>query len=310
MKVGDTGLYHTPVLTGVVARLAEGARRAVDCTVGGGGHAALILAGGAELLAIDRDSEAVAHAREFLSSDRVRFLTGSFASPDVVSAIREYRPDFVLLDLGVSARQLEVERRGFSFRPGVPLDMRMDCSDRYAPTAADLLNNRSQDELERLFWDNADEPRARRLARTVVKRRRQRPFAVSDDLVGAIREALGPGAGPKDFARIFQALRMEVNRERQELESALPQLLDAMVPGGVMVVIAYHSGEDRIVKGYFKAWSRACNCPPGQPVCSCPGIPRGRLLTRRPVRPTPQEVAANPRARSARLRAFRKSDAG
>ncbi len=305
----STGIYHTPVLAATVARLAEGAHRAVDCTVGGGGHAALILAGGAELLAIDRDPEAIEHARELLAGDRVRFLNGSFASPGAISAIREFHPDFILLDLGVSARQLEDDRRGFSFRPGVPLDMRMDRSDRSVATAADLLNRGSEGELERWFRENADEPRARRLARTIVKRRRRRPFAVSDDLVGAIREALGPRSGPKDFARVFQALRMEVNRERSELESALPQLLEAMAPEGVMVAITYHSGEDRIVKRHFKEWSRACICPPSQPVCNCAGIPRGQLLGRQPIRPAPEEVAANPKARSAKLRAFRKSDA-
>jgi 16S rRNA (cytosine1402-N4)-methyltransferase len=269
-----------------------------------------LLAGGTEVLAIDRDPEAIAHVKGLLTGDRVHFLTGSFASQGVMKAIREFHPDFVLLDLGVSTRQLEDDRRGFSFRPGVPLDMRMDRSDPFAPTAADLLNRRSEYELERLFRENADEPRARRLARVIVKRRRERPFAQSDDLVGAIRHALGPKSGPKDFARIFQALRMEVNREREELEWALPQLLEAMVVGAVMVAITYHSGEDRIVKRYFKEWSRNCSCPPGCLVCSCGGVPRGSVLSRRPVRPTPEEIAENPKARSAKLRAFRKSDAG
>ncbi|GIW51313.1 MAG: ribosomal RNA small subunit methyltransferase H [Gemmatimonadales bacterium] len=309
MSGGSTGVYHTPVLAGVVARLAQGARRAVDCTVGGGGHSALILAGGAELLAIDRDPEAIAHARELLSGERARLLTGRFASPEVMSVIRAFHPDFVLMDLGVSARQLEEDRRGFSFRPGVPLDMRMNPFEHSTPTGADLLNSWSEDDLARLFRENADERRARRLARAIVKRRKRRPFALSDDLVGAIREALGPGTGPRDFARIFQALRMAVNREREELEGALPQLLEAMAPGGMMVAISYHSGEDRIVKRYFNEWSRSCICPPGQPVCRCTGIARGVLLTRRPIRPDPEEVAANPRARSAKLRAFRKSDA-
>jgi 16S rRNA (cytosine1402-N4)-methyltransferase len=307
---GDRELYHTPVLAGEVSRLAQGAHRAVDCTVGGGGHARVLLAAGAEVLAIDRDPEAIAHAKELLAGERVRFLTGSFASPEVIGAVREFCPDFVLLDLGVSSRQLEDDRRGFSFRPGVPLDMRMDPSDPSAPTAADLLNRLSEEKLEKLFRENADEPRAGHLAKIIARRRRQRPFAQSDDLVGAIREALGPRSGPKDFARIFQALRMGVNREREELESALPQLLEAMVPGGLIVAITYHSGEDRIVKRYFREWSRKCTCPPGQPVCRCTGVPRGSPLWRRPVRPAPEEVAANPRARSAKLRAFRKSDAG
>jgi 16S rRNA (cytosine1402-N4)-methyltransferase len=273
----------------------------VDGTVGGGGHSALIRAAGADVLAIDRDPEAVAAARAHLGSDGVRYLAGSFAAPDVLAHIAAFRPDGVLLDLGVSSSQLDQDARGFSFRPGVPLDMRMSPE---GPTGADLLNRLPESDLSRVFRDWGDERRAERLARTVVERRGRAPFALSDDLVNAIRRALGPRAGAGDFARLFQAVRIAVNHELDDLATALPALRDTLVTGGILAVISYHSGEDRLVKDAFRTWARACVCPPRQPVCTCAHTPLGRVVTRRPVMPDADEVAANPRARSAKLRAF------
>ena len=151
----------------------------------------------------------------------------------------------------------------------------------------------------------ADEPRAPRLAREIVRRRSNRPMATSDDLVGAIRGALGPRSGPGDFARIFQAIRIAVNDELRGLERALPALRDRLEPGGTFVVIAYHSGEDRIVKDAFREWSRDCICPPRQPFCTCRGRALGELVTRKAESASEEEAARNPRARSARLRAWR-----
>ena len=138
----------------------------------------------------------------------------------------------------------------------------------------------------------------------MVERRARAPFALSDDLVNAIRRALGPRSGPGDFARLFQAVRIAVNAELEQLAAALPALRDALVPGGILAVISYHSGEDRLVKQAFRAWARGCTCPPRQPVCTCGRVPLGRALTRRPVVPDAAEAAVNPRARSAKLRAF------
>jgi 16S rRNA (cytosine1402-N4)-methyltransferase len=219
--------------------------------------------------------------------------------------VAAFQPDFVLLDLGVSSRQLDRDQRGFSFRPGVPLDMRMTPS---GPTAADLLNTLPATALADLFRDVGDEPRAARLARAVDERRRRGPLATSDDFVKAIRRALGPRSGPADFARLFQAVRIAVNHELDALRAALPALRDALAPGGILAVISYHSGEDRIVKDEFREWARGCVCPPGQPVCTCGHRPAGRVVTRKPIRPAPEEIAGNPRARSARLRAFERSD--
>jgi 16S rRNA (cytosine1402-N4)-methyltransferase len=218
-----------------------------------------------------------------------------------LAEIARFRPDFVLLDLGVSSEQLDTDGRGFSFRPGVPLDMRMEHRGR---SAAELLNRLPEHELAALFREYGDERRARRLAATVVQRR-QTPFTTSDDLVNAIRAALGPRTGPATFARLFQAVRIAVNDELGELRRALPYLRDALVPGGRLAVISYHSGEDRIVKHSFREWARACVCPPAQPLCTCRGRALGRLDPAKPIVPAAAETAANPRARSAKLRAFR-----
>jgi 16S rRNA (cytosine1402-N4)-methyltransferase len=242
-----------------------------------------------------------------LDPARAAVRHGRFAEPAVLEAIHAFHPDFILLDLGVSSHQLDSDARGFSFRPGVSLDMRMDPGAR--ATAAQVLNDYPESELARLFREHADERRARRLARAVVRRREARPFATSDDLVNAIREVLGPRAGPADFARVFQAVRIEVNDELRQLDRALPALRDALVPGGLLAVISYHSGEDRIVKRAFADWIRSCVCPPGQPVCTCRGRALGLLVSRRGTTPAPDQVAANPRARSARLRGFVKADA-
>ncbi len=274
----------------------------MDATVGGGGHAALLRAAGAEVLAIDRDPEAVAAARVRLGEEGMRYCIGPFGSGEVLGAVQAFRPDRVLLDLGVSSHQLDTPGRGFTFRPGAPLDMRMAAEQ--GVTAADLLNTWPAERLAACFADLADEPRARKLAQVIVKRRGRAPFVTSDDFVKAIREVLGPRSGPSDFARLFQALRIAVNRELEQLELALPVLRAALVPGGRLGVITYHSGEDRIVKHTFRDWSRCCVCPRGQPVCTCRGRPLGQVLTKKPQRPTLEGVRANPRARSARFRAF------
>jgi 16S rRNA (cytosine1402-N4)-methyltransferase len=300
-----TTTYHVPVMAREIAALVAGRSRAVDGTVGGGGHTALLLAAGASVLGIDRDREALDASRASVSGDRLKLLEGTFASPAASQAIRQFRPDFVLLDLGVSSRQLDSDQRGFSFRPGVPLDMRMTAG--RGESAAALLNHASEMELTDTLRDFADEPRARKLARVIVRRRDRQPFRIADDLVNAIRETLGPGSGPADFARIFQAFRIAVNGETTELEKALPDLRDALVPGGILAVITYHSGEDRLVKNAFREWARSCICPPGQPVCTCRGKPLGEVTPRKPILPTADEVAANPRARSAKLRVFQKA---
>jgi len=278
----------------------------VDATLGGGGHAALLREAGADVLGIDRDPAAIAAARARLGADRVRYLAAAYASAEAIAAVRALNPDRILLDLGVSSHQIDAPERGFTFRPGAPLDMRMTPD--AGPSARDILNSWPAERLATAFDDYGDERRARRLGKEIVRRRLSAPFAVSDDFVNAIRAVLGPRSGPSDFARLFQALRIAVNGELEALATALPAFRDALVPGGRLGVITYHSGEDRIVKHEFREWSRACICPPRQPVCTCRGRALGRVLTKKPIVPDAAEVAANPRARSAQFRIFETAD--
>jgi 16S rRNA (cytosine1402-N4)-methyltransferase len=294
--------YHQPVLVKAVLEAARGARRAVDGTLGDGGHAEALRAAGAELLVIDRDPDAIRTAKARLGDGGIRYLEAPFASGEALAEIADFHPDFILLDLGVSSRQLDQEDRGFTFRPGAPLDMRMGAD---GPTAADLLNTTDKDTLRAWLADWGDERRAHRLAGEIVRRREREPFLTSDDLVNAIRGVLGPRSGPDDFARIFQTFRIAVNDELGGLVEALPALRDTLVPGGMLAVISYHSGEDRVAKHAFHEWSRSCICPPQLPVCTCRGRPLGTAAPRSGVVPDPEEIVANPRARSARLRMFR-----
>lgn len=293
--------------------LLRGAKRILDGTLGGGGHSlALLEAGVPEVVGVDRDVNAIAAATtrlyDFAVSERFSAIQANYADLDSVVALDGATFDGILLDLGISSHQVDDESRGFSFRPGAPLDMRMGGSDAAgAPSAADFLNTADRDTLADAFLSYGDERRARRLAAEVVRRRNNRSMQTSDDFVGAIRAVLGPRSGAPDFARLFQAVRIAVNDELPSLERALPALRERLLPGGTLVVIAYHSGEDRIVKNAFREWSASCVCPPEHPVCTCRGHALGETLTRRPVVPTESEIEGNPRARSARLRAWRKA---
>ncbi|HJQ20892.1 MAG TPA: 16S rRNA (cytosine(1402)-N(4))-methyltransferase RsmH [Gemmatimonadaceae bacterium] len=300
--------YHAPVLVAEVVSYLHDAKSVLDGTLGGGGHtAALLDAGVQQVTGMDRDPDAIATARtrleRFEREGRFRAEQGNYADIDQLPTIRGATCDGVLLDLGISSHQVDAEHRGFTFREGAPLDMRMSAS---GVTAADILNQSDETQLTVVFRELGDEPRAARLAREIVRRRITVPFSTSDDLVRAIRGALGPRSGPSDFARLFQALRIAVNDELAGLERALPLLRDLLAESGVMAIIAYHSGEDRLVKHTFRDWSTECSCPPKQPLCTCRGFAYGSTLTRRAVVPAEEEVARNPRARSAKLRVWRK----
>lgn len=285
----------------------SGADEVLDCTLGGGGHSEALLAAGRNVTGIDRDETAIETAMKrlapYVATGRFSALKGSFADLPSMPALEGKSFGGILADLGVSSHQLDDETRGFSFRQGAPLDMRMDPA--LGDTAADVLNTLEEDELARIFREYGDEPRAYRLAREAVRRRAHRPFASSDDFVGAIRGAFGARCGPPEFARLFQSLRIHVNDELQSLERALPLLRDRLLPGGTLAVISYHSGEDRIVKHAIREWSRECVCPPKQLHCTCRGVALGQLATKRAITSGLAETARNPRARSARLRIWR-----
>ena len=303
--------YHAPVLVGPVVELFAGASLVLDGTLGGGGHSAALLdAGVGRVIGIDRDAEALASAtarlRAAVEAGRFTALQGNYAALDALP-LDDLHFDGILLDLGISSHQLDDAARGFSFREGAPLDMRMGQD--ATRTAAELLDGADEGELMTIFREYGDEPRAGRLAREIVRRRATRHFATSDDFVGAIRGALGPRSGAPEFARLFQAVRIAVNEELSGLERALPSLRDRLAPGGVLAIMAYHSGEDRLVKHAFRDWSEDCICPPKHPMCTCGGAHAlGVVLTKRAVVATPEEVAHNPRARSAKLRAWRRAE--
>ncbi len=295
----------------VVERLA-GCRRILDGTLGGGGHAAALLAAGAHVTGLDRDPGALAEARARLADEeragRFVAVQGNHDAIDEVIALAGASFDGILLDLGVSSHQIDDDGRGFSFRPGVRLDMRMHPGQEM--DAASYLNESSEAELLRTFREFGDEPRGKRMAHEVVRRRENRPFETSDDLVGVIRAVLGPRSGPADFARLFQAVRIAVNNELDGLAQGLPLLRDRLGPEGRFAIIAYHSGEDRLAKHAFRDWSTGCTCPPRQPICTCGGVALGALVTRKAVTASDAEIAVNPRARSARLRVWQKASGG
>lgn len=308
---------HEPVMVGeALAHLRpERGGRFLDATVGGGGHAERILRAspGVRLVGLDRDPAAIEAAGERLDEfeDRVTLIQADFREMAFL-AERAGMEEWsglagALMDLGVSSPQIDQTARGFSFRPGTPLNMRMGGTTGGRRPAAELLNAASEQELGRVFREYGEERRWRALAQEVARRRREKPFERSDDLVAAIEAVLGPRTDFQDKARIFQAVRIAVNDELAALEEGLEGIRDLLAPGGRFVVIAYHSLEDRLVKNAFREWSRDCVCPPKLPVCACRGEPLGRPLTRRPERPSEEEVSRNPRSRSARLRAWERA---
>jgi 16S rRNA (cytosine1402-N4)-methyltransferase len=305
--------YHAPVMVGEVMNVLRPERGGtyLDGTLGGGGHAEALLERGpaARLIGVDRDPDALAEAGTRLSrfGDRVRLVRANFADAPVAAAIAHGSLAGVLLDLGISSHQIDADDRGFTFRPGAPLDMRMAGASAGEPTAAELLNALDETELANVFYRYGEEKRSRRLARVVAEMRAREPFARSEQLVEAIDRALGPRTDAGDRARIFQALRIAVNHEIDALQRALEGYREALGSGGVFAVLSYHSLEDRLVKNAFRDWSQRCVCPPGLPVCACRGEPLGETLTRRSVTATEDEVRRNVRARSARLRAWRRA---
>jgi len=304
-----TDTYHVPVMVREVIAYLSPSRGGLyfDGTVGGGGHAVAILESseGARLVGVDRDASALAESERRLSAyaGRYRLVQADYAA---AAASLDEPLSGALLDLGISSHQVDETGRGFTFREGAPLDMRMGGASSAERSAADLLNEATESELAEIFREWGEERRSRRLAAEVVRRRGERPFETSDDLVAAMRRSLGR-LSVQDKARIFQSLRIAVNREIEALETALPVLRDRLEAEGVFVVLSYHSVEDRTVKTSFREWSRSCVCPPELPVCRCRGRALGELLTRRAVVASAEEQASNPRSRSARLRAWRKA---
>jgi len=302
--MGDK-LSHVPVLYQEILaglRIKPGGRY-IDGTVGGGGHARGILAASApdgEILGIDADPMAVAVACEQLAEfgKRVTLVQGNFADLEEVALRHRFCPvDGILLDLGLSSMQLEAAGRGFSFQLDGPLDMRFGPSQ--ITTAADLVNTLSMEELADILFRYGEEPRARRIARAIVA---ERPINTTEELAALVERTLGRRRKLHPATRTFQALRMAVNEELECLAEALPQALRLLMPGGRLAIISFHSLEDRLVKQSFRNEARDCLCPPEVPVCICGHRAALGIVTKKPIRPSAEEVTANPRSRSAKLR--------
>jgi len=304
--IGPVGGAHEAVLAGDVVRglRPRPGARLVDATLGLGGHAAALLADapGATLLGIDRDPRALAIAAERLApfAERVVLCEGSFDMLPVLLAAQGWTDgaDAVLLDLGVSSMQLDDPARGFSFRAAGPLDMRMGPGIQI--TAGVVVNAWDERALADAIRTFGEEPRARAIARAIVRARPVADTATLARVVASVAGAGKPGIHPA--TRTFQAIRIVVNDELGALERLLAEGWRLLRPGGRLAVLAYHSLEDRLVKRAFRRWAASCLCPPGLPLCTCGWWPRVAVLTPRPIVPDATEIARNPRARSARLR--------
>jgi 16S rRNA (cytosine1402-N4)-methyltransferase len=305
---------HVPVLAGEMIDLLapHAGQTAIDGTVGGGGHARLIaerIGPGGTLIGIDRDPVAEERFAELAAEVpcATRFIRATFADGLARLLEEEVRADLVTLDLGMSSLQVDARERGFSYSYDAPLDMRMDPAQ--GLTAAEVVNEWDERRLARLLREYGEERYAGRIARSIVRRRAETRIETTQELVDVIKAAIpAPAqfAGGHPAKRSFQAIRIAVNDELEQLDRALPLAWAALREGGRIGVISFHSLEDRRVKRFLADRARGCICPPDLPVCVCGREPEAERLTRRAVVPTPGEVAANPRSRSARLRAARK----
>lgn len=301
----EQGREHVPVLFSEVldALQPRPGCRYVDATLGAGGHAVGILSASApdgRLLGLDADPEAISYAQQVLRryGDRVVLQSANFRQIGAVAHAQGFgQVDGILMDLGLSSRQMSQASRGFSFSQEGPLDMRIDHS-RGRP-AADLVNRLPEAELADLFWRFGEERYSRRIARAVVA---ARPLTSTRQLADVVSRTVGRREKIHPATRVFQALRIAVNDELGALSEALPQARDLLRPRGRMVVIAFHSLEDRLVKRFFLEEARDCICPPETVICVCQHEASLKVLTRKPVRPSDDEIAINPSSRSARLR--------
>lgn len=285
----------------------------VDCTLGGAGHSSLIasqLTEGGRLIAIDQDDWALNNAKERLASvmDRVTLVKSNFRHiKEIVSDLGLDGVDGILFDLGVSSPQLDEGERGFSYNADAPLDMRMD--QQAALTAYDIINEWDEEEIAKIIWVYGEEKFSRRIARQIVQARAKKPVETTDELVELIKEGIPAAArrtGPHPAKRTFQAIRIAVNDELDAFKEAVADAISVLRPGGRVSVITFHSLEDRICKQVFQELAKGCTCPPSFPICACGNKATVKVVTRKPILPSAEELEANPRARSAKLRVAEK----
>ncbi len=306
-----TRAYHQPVMADEVVSYLITKKDGiyVDATIGGGGHASALLRKldeGARLIGLDADPDAVKAAEQrFAEEPRVVVRQSSFSRlKQVLQRLNISACNGILADLGISSHQVEAAARGFSYLQDGPLDMRMDPGT--GEPAAALLERISEAELTYVLRTFGEERSARKIARAIVQARDEAPIHTTGRLARVVSATVPEKHRIKTLSRVFQALRIAVNRELEELEAFLPAALDLLQPGGRLVVLAYHSLEDRIVKRFMVERARSCICPPDVPVCTCGHRPEVQILTKKPVMPAKEEIQRNPRARSARLRACEK----
>jgi len=299
-------MVHQPVLYNEIIHVIHPHMgcKYIDGTVGAGGHAWGILKASSPnglLLGMDVDPHALAIAREKLGdfSDRCFLRHASYVSMREQMALLGWDSvDGILLDLGLSSMQLDQSSRGFSFRQDAPLDMRFD--PQASVSAFEIVNQTTEKELADILYRFGEERKAKQLAKKIIK---SRPVKTTGELAKIVRQVIrGRRSGIDPATRTFQAIRIAVNRELEQVEQVLPVAIDALAPGGRLAVIAFHSLEDRIVKRTFVRESKDCICPPEQPVCTCQHKAKIKLLTKHPIMPSEDEIRMNPRARSARLR--------
>ena len=284
----------------------------VDCTLGGAGHSRLLLSkltSAGRLVGFDQDPKAIENARQKFEGDaRVSLVNKNFEHLEAaLESLNLLQVQGILFDLGVSSPQLDEAERGFSYMQDAELDMRMNPSDRQ--TAKTLVNEWSAERLAEVIWKYGEEKWSKRIAEFIVNAREERPLETTGDLVDVIKRAIPAAArreGPHPAKRTFQALRIAVNDELGVLERGLDQVIRCLAPGGRVAVITFHSLEDRIVKEKMQSWLGRCTCPPVFPVCRCGAKPLAKLITRKPILPSVEEIEENPRSRSAKLRVAEK----
>lgn len=292
LKIKDTGIY-------------------MDGTLGGGGHSYEIarrLGDGGRLIGIDQDEAAIKAAGERLKPflDRVTIVRSNYLNaPEVLKGLGIEKTDGILLDLGVSSYQLDTLERGFSYKYDTPLDMRMDT--RQSLSAKEIVNGYSEQELFRIIRDYGEDKFAKNIAKHIIRARQDKPIATTGELNGIIKAAIPAKmrqSGGHPSKKTFQAIRIACNRELEVLQDSLDTFIELLNPGGRLCIITFHSLEDRIVKSLFRKNENPCTCPPDFPVCVCGKLPKGKVITKKPILPGEEELAENKRSKSAKLRVF------
>lgn len=306
--------YHLPVLySEVIENIIENKDLIyIDCTLGGGGHSEAILensTNNSKLIAIDQDQNAIDFSKERLKrfGDKILIFKNNFENIDIVAYMAGYeKVDRILMDIGVSSKQLDDDSRGFSYKREAKLDMRMDRNLKIS--AYDVINKFTEKEIADIIYKYGEEPRSRRIAKFIVEERKNKKIETTIELANIVIKAIGKSMKKHPAKRTFQAIRIFVNKELEVLETALDKAVELLKPNGKLLVITFHSLEDRIVKEKFRNFEKPCKCPEDLPICICNEKSKGKVLTKKPIISSKKELLENNRAHSAKLRIFKKGE--